>query len=431
MKLKKHLLTGIAAIMLATGMNAQTATCDSNFYIYLAFGQSNMEGNARPEKEDTDASKVSERFQVMNTADTEKCPSQPLFSWRKAVPPLARCSAGLGPVDYFGRTMVANTPDSIRIGVIVVAIGGCSIELFDTAGNADLNYLEGQADWLKNFASCYANRPYIRLVEAAKEAQKVGVIKGILLHQGETNTGSPTWTTQVKTIYDRLIDELNLNPEEVPILAGEVVADGACAYHNTIIKTLPNTIPNAHVVSSQKLAGVSDKLHFTAESYRILGYRYAKKMFEIMGTPLPTLPPIVVDTTITVESEFTWRGKTYTKSEKITKTFLTRDDRDSTVNINLIVTNPTAINENESAEGSLDIYPNPASTEVSINVPECAVGYGLFKVYTPAGIEVYSTDVIAESETINIDTWANGVYIVKIVDKDGNVWRSKFIKKNN
>ena len=57
----------------------------------------------------------------------------------------------------------------------------------------------------------------------AKLAQKDGVIKGILLHQGESNTNDKEWPNKVKGIYDNLIKDLNLKAEEVPLLAGELV----------------------------------------------------------------------------------------------------------------------------------------------------------------------------------------------------------------
>ncbi len=57
----------------------------------------------------------------------------------------------------------------------------------------------------------------------AKKAQKDGVIKGVLLHQGESNTGDTIWPQKVKVVYDNLINDLNLNPKEVPLFAGEVV----------------------------------------------------------------------------------------------------------------------------------------------------------------------------------------------------------------
>jgi len=67
---------------------------------------------------------------------------------------------------------------------------------------------------------------------------KDGVIKGILLHQGESNTNDTLWTKKVKVVYNNLMKDLNLKPKKVPLLAGEVVnADqgGVCASINSIM----------------------------------------------------------------------------------------------------------------------------------------------------------------------------------------------------
>jgi lysophospholipase L1-like esterase len=80
--------------------------------------------------------------------------------------------------------------------------------------------------------------------------------------------------------------DLELKPENVPLLAGEMVSaaeGGACASMNAIIGTLPQTIANSYVISSDDCAGRPDHLHFTAEGYRILGGRYAAKMLSILG----------------------------------------------------------------------------------------------------------------------------------------------------
>jgi alpha-L-fucosidase 2 len=119
----------------------------------------------------------------------------------------------------------------------------------------------------------------------AKLAQKDGVIKGILLHQGESNTNDKQWPEKVKAIYQNLIKDLNLKIEEAPLLAGELVnADqqGACASMNKIIGELPKTIPTAHVISSQGCAGRPDRLHFAPAGYRELGTRYAQTMLPLL-----------------------------------------------------------------------------------------------------------------------------------------------------
>jgi len=80
--------------------------------------------------------------------------------------------------------------------------------------------------------------------------------------------------------------DLNLKPNLVPLLAGELVnADqgGACANMNRIIATLPAVIPNAYVISSSGCSCAGDRLHFTADGYRKLGKRYGTKMLALLG----------------------------------------------------------------------------------------------------------------------------------------------------
>lgn len=259
---------------------------DKNFHIYLCFGQSNMEGNAKFEPQDTCG--VSDRFQVMSTID---CPDlgRVKGQWYRAVPPLCRCYTGLTPADYFGRTLVQSLPDDIKVGIVHVAVGGCRIELYDK--DQYQAYADTVPDWMKNMIREYDGNPYGRLVEMARLAQKDGVIKGILLHQGESNTGDPEWPAKVKKVYESLLADLGLNAEDVPLLAGEVVpADqkGVCASMNTIIDTLPLTIPTAHVIPSRGCPAAQDNLHFTAQGYRMLGTRYARKMLELLGDTLET-----------------------------------------------------------------------------------------------------------------------------------------------
>lgn len=259
---------------------SSTYSQDTNFQIYLSFGQSNMEGNAKIEPQDTVA--VDNRFQVLETVN---CPEigREMGKWYTAKPPLCRCKTGLTLTDYFGRTMVAQLPKKVKVGIINVAVGGCKIELFDK--DKYENYMTTAPDWMKAMVKEYDGNPYGRLVEMAKIAQKTGVIKGILLHQGESNTGDTLWTKKVKIVYDNLMKDLNLDPKKVPLLAGEVVnADqgGVCASMNAIIATLPKTIPNSYVISSSGCTVAKDNLHFNAAGYRELGKRYAEKMLTLL-----------------------------------------------------------------------------------------------------------------------------------------------------
>ena len=276
--MKKHLLLfGLLILSCSTGWSQ-----DENFHIYLAFGQSNMEGHARFEPRDTI---VDERFKLMQAVD---CPDldREKGNWYTAKPPLCRCKTGLTPTDYFGRELLENLPQKVNVGVINVSVGGCKIELFDK-DNFE-SYVETSPDWLKNMVKEYDGNPYARLVEMAKLAQKDGVIKGILLHQGESNTGDSLWPQKVKGVYDNLIKDLQLDPKKVPLIAGELVSEeqgGACASMNPIIRTLPDVIPNSYVVSSEDCEAIADHLHFSAAGYRKLGRRYGEQMLEHLGYP--------------------------------------------------------------------------------------------------------------------------------------------------
>ncbi|WP_298771247.1 sialate O-acetylesterase, partial [uncultured Fibrobacter sp.] len=121
----KKSLFGVASLTISLAFAAP----DPNFHIYLAFGQSNMEGQGDIGDQDRI---VDDRFQLLWSADGGSCnQGASKGKWVKAVPPLAHCQgAKLGPADYFGRTMVEKTDPQIKVGVIVVAVAGCSIQLF-------------------------------------------------------------------------------------------------------------------------------------------------------------------------------------------------------------------------------------------------------------------------------------------------------------
>ena len=246
---------------------------DPDFHVYICLGQSNMEGAARYEAQDTVG--LGSRFMMLAAVDMPGKVRR-MGEWYSAVPPLARENTGLTPVDYFGRRLVEKLPENVRVGVVNVAVGGCRIELFNPDSCA--SHIAAQPDWLKNLVKAYDNNPYKRLVEMAREAQRTGVIKGILLHQGESNTGDKEWPAKVKIVYDRLLSDLNLDAASTPLLAGEMLSaeeGGLCASMNSIVNTLPEVIPNSRIVSSKGCKGAPDGLHFTAEGYREMGRRYA------------------------------------------------------------------------------------------------------------------------------------------------------------
>lgn len=275
MKLKSIILALAAFILLGEKALAEP---DPNFHIFLCFGQSNMESGGRMEEADR---AVDKRFQVLADFDA---PSRGWTKgrWYQAAPPLTARGRGLSLVDYFGRTMVAHLPEKFRIGVVKCSVPGTKIELWDKdTFTTYLTNLPASDSWKITSANRYDGNPYQYLVGLARIAQKDGVIKGILIHQGESNFEDPDWPKKVRKIYGDLIKDLNLKPEDVSLLAGEVVnADqkGEKAAFNEILKKLPETLPNSYVISSAGVPCNPDHLHFTAPGLKEFGKRYGEMM---------------------------------------------------------------------------------------------------------------------------------------------------------
>lgn len=255
---------------------------DKNLYVFLCLGQSNMEGYPGIPVEEAKYS--DDRFRVLAAVDFPKMDRRK-GQWYTATPPLCRPGNGMCPADYFGRTLITKLSPSIKVGIVNVAVAGSRIEVFNE--NTEKAYLENAPPWMKGIVAAYEGDPYRHLVTMARRAQEAGTIKGILLHQGEANYGDKEWPQKVKVIYERLLRDLNLKAEDVPLLAGEVVNSdqkGLCAGMNTIIAELPKAVPTAHVISSAGCPCRDDHVHFTPEGYRILGTRYAETMLTLLGS---------------------------------------------------------------------------------------------------------------------------------------------------
>lgn len=263
-------------ILMVVSVSRVKAEVDPNFYIFLCFGQSNMEGASPPEAIDMEY--VDDRFQML-ACDPFTSPVRVMGQWYTAYPPIVRQNKYVGVSDYFGRTMVAALPANIRVGVVNVSCGGVGITAF-------MSERAHEYSWIMQ--GVYDNDPYKRLVDMAKIAQNDGVIKGILMHQGEGNWGQWDWPEKVNIVYNRLLSDLGLNATEVPLLVGELVAEsenGHFAEHNPVIATVPSVIPTAHIISSEGCKPSADFMHFSLPGYRLMGKRYALEMLKLLGYP--------------------------------------------------------------------------------------------------------------------------------------------------
>ena len=124
---------------------------------------------SRPNTSETLLVSPGPRFLLMPAVDDAQR-GRKMGEWCEATPPLCRPNNGLTPIDYFGRTMIANLPENVKVGVIHVAIGGIRIEGF--MPDSIENYAKNVApQWMKGMLQAYDNNPYERIITLARKAQ--------------------------------------------------------------------------------------------------------------------------------------------------------------------------------------------------------------------------------------------------------------------
>ncbi len=290
------------AILILTGQSmvsdrAMAQEPDPNFFIFLGIGQSNMQGkgtigvqDTRSDANFTDADWARYKKMIIVNSDESL-----VGTWTTAKPPIVRPDTELGVTDYFGKYLVKGLDERYKIGVVVVAVDGCQIEAFSKNSSVASKYINNSSTglWVKNAAAQYGNYPYGKLLEMAKKAQKSGVIKGIIFHQGESGANGSSWLSDVYTLYKNLINDLNLSEDSIPFIAGEPLryykgkaapASGAREYIDMLpdyFKEKSSGKYSAYVASSDGL-GATDEYHFSSDGYRTLGKRYGEIMLPLL-----------------------------------------------------------------------------------------------------------------------------------------------------
>lgn len=231
-----------------------------NFHLYLLMGQSNMAGRGKVEALDT---LTHPRVMMLDKS----------MNWVSASDPMHfdKSAAGTGLGLTFGKIMANDNP-TIKIGLIPTAVGGSSI-----------NYWF--ADSLFQQTKTY---PYDDMIQRTKKAMESGTLKGILWHQGEsdsnTKDGINDYTRKFETMLDSLKSDLGI--QSVPIVMGEL---GYFFYPkatyaeemNGVINQIAKSSDCIGLVTSEGLTHKGDSTHFDSDSYHALGVRYAAKMQEV------------------------------------------------------------------------------------------------------------------------------------------------------
>jgi hypothetical protein len=262
-------MSAVALFFAACGFNGgQPLSNEQNaagkIQVFLLFGQSNMWGVPAPEQQDME---INARVEVLTLMS---CSKHGINQWVPAQPPLHGCvgqpgtsprGPGVGPGDYFARTLADAFPQD-TILLVPAAVPGVSIDTFQP----------GQQN-------------YTALLARAKMAQQRGPIKGMIFHQGESDNGQASWPMRVKTV-DRLRSDLDIG--EVPFVAGELLYSppGCCGGHNVLVNQLPKLVSNTLVAKADGLSALTTdgfgNLHFDVAAQRTIGRRYGQAMLMLL-----------------------------------------------------------------------------------------------------------------------------------------------------
>ena len=298
--LKKLMVAaGVAAGFTLFAVSGASAAPNPNFHIYIAYGQSNMSGNGDivpAEDQATDPKNfIMLASHTANASQRSGRTTQSIKTgeWYPAIPPMFHPTENLSPADYFGRAMVDSLP-GVTVGIIPVAIGAVAIKAFDK--DQYKAYFNSAESYIKNWAKDYDSNPYQRIVDLGKKAKEVGVIKGFIFHQGETDGSGSDWQNNVYKTYKDFITALELDENEVAFVAGELLQEGnnCCGSKNAGIAQLKNKFKKFGLASSKGLQGNGrDPYHFGRAGVIELGKRYCSEMLKLIDKTIDPNAPAV------------------------------------------------------------------------------------------------------------------------------------------
>jgi len=233
------------------------------FHLYLLMGQSNMVGRDRT---DLDSQQENPRILSLNPEGQWVIAKDPLH------PKVGAIECGVGPGLTFATQMLKDETDpKVTIGLIPCAVGGTPLKRWVKSGDL-----------------------YKQAIERSKTASKDGVIKGMIWHQGESDTEKPEPADSYGTRLADMIKDLrkDLRQPELPVVVGQLGdflaltpqkfphADAVKA----AIKKIPDTVPNTGYADSAGLGHKGDKLHFNTGAEREFGLRFAHAMKDLQKT---------------------------------------------------------------------------------------------------------------------------------------------------
>jgi len=229
----------------------------TNMDIYLLMGQSNMAGRG----------KLADAFQF--DSDSTILMLNKANEWVKAKHPLHfdKPVAAVGPGLAFAMEIAAASPGK-TIGLIPCAVGGTSID----------TWKPGALD------AATQTHPWDDAELRIKEGMKYGTIKGVIWHQGESDSNADSAARYLNKLITLITRTRKLTGDRrLPFIAGELGRyKENYSLINAVLVDLPSKVAYTAVISSEGLNHNGDGIHFDAVSADELGKRYAKAILEIL-----------------------------------------------------------------------------------------------------------------------------------------------------
>jgi hypothetical protein len=250
-------LKAFAALLFAGVLTAAAADEPQNLQIYALLGQSNMAGRGQLEKT---REPLHPKILMLTREERWEPASEPLH-FDKSI-----AGAGLGA--SFALRMAAAEPQAL-IGLVPCAVGGTPL-----------------SRWQKG------EDLYEQAMKRIRTAQKAGVVRGVLWHQGENDALDVQKAESYGRRLAKMVGDLrqDIGNSELPFVAGtlgDFLSDDASGnpYHwrtvNAQLQLLPGLTAGTAIVDAGGLQPKSDGVHFDTPSLRTLGERYAAAMLKL------------------------------------------------------------------------------------------------------------------------------------------------------
>jgi hypothetical protein len=229
---------------------APTGVAKESFHLYLLLGQSNMAGRGKMQPRDR---RPVPHVYMLDAENRWVPASHPLHFDKPSM-----AGVGLG-IDF--ATTLRDEHDEIVIGLIPCAVGGTRLD-----------------QWQKG------SPLYRQTLERAAIGALSGVLRGILWHQGESDStpdAAPTYAERLTKLFADLRSDLQA--ADLPIVVGELgpfrqQKNEYTAVVNRELAKLAHDDPRTSLATASGLRDSGDLTHFDAESLREFGRRYAAAM---------------------------------------------------------------------------------------------------------------------------------------------------------